>query len=588
MKTFKEFGLNSKIIKSLDDLGFVEPTPVQEKVIPFILEKKKDLIALAQTGTGKTAAFALPILNQIKAGTRDLQAIILCPTRELCLQISQDIKILAKYSKDIAITPVYGGEKIDIQIRALRQGTNIVVGTPGRVHDLIRRKNLKLQNIKWLVLDEADEMLDMGFKDDLDSILKETPSTRQTLLFSATISKSVLAISKNYMKEAEEISVGEKNIGAENVTHEYYTVQARDRFEALKRILDSLPGVYGILFCRTRREAGEIADKLKQSNYDAEALHGEISQSMRTKIMDRFKKKHVRLLVATDVAARGIDVSDLTHVINYNLPDQDEAYTHRTGRTGRAQKSGVAISILTSRDLNRVRALENNIGKKFEHKKIPTGKEVCEKQIDNFIKEIETTDVASVKQSEHFLEIAEKLKKMPKEDLIKLFLASKFNNFMDDYKDARDLNTRTTELKERKPFGASANLKINIGRKNGFDVPGLFSLINSNKKLKGLDIGGITLNQEYTIFSVPKAKADEVIKNLQDASFRGKKISIRTSNEAPKARGPRRDGPSRGPSRGPRGGARGGSRGPRGGSGGGYKGKSAYGARPGRNFKRSK
>ncbi len=310
MTAFKELGLNSEIMKSLDDLGFTEPSPIQEKAIPFILKSENDLIALAQTGTGKTAAFGLPILQKIKANEKAMQAIILCPTRELCIQISRDITKLGKYSKGLSVTAVYGGEKIDFQIKALKRGTNIVVGTPGRVHDLIRRKVLKLQSIKWLVLDEADEMLDMGFKDDLDAILKETPKTRQTLLFSATISKSVRLIAKQYMNDAEEIIVGEQNVGAEKVSHEYYIVGARDRFEALRRILDYLPGVYGILFCRTRRETGEVSDKLKQAGYDTEALHGEISQSMRTKIMDRFKRKQIHLLVATDVAARGIDVND--------------------------------------------------------------------------------------------------------------------------------------------------------------------------------------------------------------------------------------------------------------------------------------
>ena len=546
MTTFKDLNLNPEIMKSLDDLGFVEPWPIQEKAIPFILKSKKDLIALAQTGTGKTAAFGLPILNQIKLGEKDLQAIILCPTRELCLQISEDIKKLAKHSKGIAITAVYGGERIDIQIRSLKRGTNIVVGTPGRVHDLIRRKVLKLQSIKWLVLDEADEMLDMGFKDDLDAILSQTPKTRQTLLFSATMSGSVHSIAKKYMTETQEISIGEKNVGAEKVTHEYYVVQARDRFEALKRVLDYLPGVYGILFCRTRRETQEVADKLKQANYDAEALHGEISQSMRTKIMDRFKRKHIRLLVATDVAARGIDVSDLSHVINYNFPDQDKSYTHRSGRTGRAQKSGVSISIVGSREVGRIKRLESVVGKKFEYKKVPSGEEIYQKQIDNFVKEIEKTDIKKIGNERYFQEIAERLKKINKEDLIKYFITHKFSHLVDVYKNARDLNAETNT----KAFGArrgvgdrdSVSLKINFGKKHGFDIKGFFALINSNKNLKDVEIGKIDLMPEYSIFSVEKKCADKVIQYLRGASFRGKKIDISRSNAKPNYQVKRRGG----------------------------------------------
>ena len=444
---------------------------------------------------------------------------------------SQDLKKLAKHSKNITITPVYGGERIDIQINALRRGTNIVVGTPGRVHDLIRRNVLKLQNIKWLVLDEADEMLDMGFKDDLDAILNETPKTRQTLLFSATISKSVHSIAKQYMNQAEEISLGTKNVGAENVSHEYYVIQARDRFEALKRILDYLPGVYGILFCRTRHETQVVADKLKQANYDTEALHGDIAQNMRTKIMDRFKRKQVRLLVATDVAARGIDVNDLTHVINYNLPDQNESYTHRSGRTGRAQKSGVSISIVSSREVATIRKIENIIGKKFEHKKIPSGEEIVLKQINNFVEEIETADIESMANEKYFQEIIEKLKKINKEDLIKYFVGHKFKYCMDRYKNTRDLNIAAKAPRERRDDSDNVDLKINIGKRDRLDVKSVFSLINSKRSLKGTEIGKITLMAESSILSVEKKRADDVLKYLQGANFRGKSINISRSNQ---------------------------------------------------------
>lgn len=526
MKSFKELGLGQELMKGLLDLKFENPSPIQEKAIEFILSSKKDLIALAQTGTGKTAAFSLPILNQLDPNSKELQTIIICPTRELCLQISQDIKKFTKYTQNISTTAVYGGARIDLQIRDIKKGANIVVGTPGRLCDLVRRKVLKLESIKWLVLDEADEMLDMGFKDDLDAILEQTPATRQTLLFSATMSKSVGNIAKKYMTSAVEISVGEKNSGAENVTHEYYVIQAKDRFEALKRILDFLPGVYGILFCRTRMETQVVADKLKQGGYDAEAMHGDISQGMRTKIMDRFKRKQIKLLVATDVAARGIDVSDLTHVINYNLPDQNEAYTHRTGRTGRAQKSGVAISIIGPRDSRRISELEKIIGKKFEYKKVPNGDGIFRRQIDNFLKELEETECAEVQNEKYFQEITDKLKKVKKEDLIKQFVTYNFKELLNGCRSSRDLNASAQPVRAKRDDSNNINLKINFGKKNRFDVKGLFGLINSNRKLKGVEIGKIELSSEYSIFSVDKKRAEEVVKVLNGSNYRGRKISI--------------------------------------------------------------
>ena len=490
---------------------------------------------MAQTGTGKTAAFSLPILNQIK--NKGLQAIVLCPTRELCLQLTQDIKNFTSEMKDISTVAVYGGEKIDFQIRSLKGNVNIVVGTPGRVHDLIRRQVLKLNSIKWLVLDEADEMLDMGFKADLDAILGETPESRQTLLFSATISHKVQSIAKNYMSEAIEISVGEKNIGASKVSHEYYLVSPRDRFQALRRILDNLPGVYGILFCRTRRETQDIADKLKKAHYDAEPLHGDISQSIRTKIMDRFKQKQIKLLVATDVAARGIDVSDLTHVINYNLPDQSEAYTHRSGRTGRAEKSGVSISILVPRDSRRIRELENTIGKKFELKKVPSGEDICVKQIECLLNEIMQGEVNEA--NEKYLDMAtERLKKVKKEDLIKHLLNEKISHLLEAHKDNYDLNAKPGrdnakpgKERSRKEIDG-VNLKMNLGKNNGLDVKSLFSIINSNRKLKGVELGKISIMGAYTIFSVEKRRASQAVMALNNTRVRGQKLIVSQAGSA--------------------------------------------------------
>lgn len=528
MIQFKDLGLKSDIMTSLNELEFIEPSAVQEKCIPFILKSKKDLIALAQTGTGKTGAFGIPILNQINP-KGDLQAIILCPTRELCIQISQDMKKFAKYSREIDITPVYGGERIDIQIKALKRGTHIVVGTPGRVHDLIRRNVLNLQTIEWLVLDEADEMLDMGFKDDLDAILEQTPKTRQTLLFSATISRSVYAIAKNYMSKAEEISIGENNIGAENVSHEYYVVNIRDRFEALKRILDNLPGVYGILFCRTRIETQDVAEKLKRAGYDAEALHGDISQNIRSKIMDGFKKKKTGLLVATDVAARGIDINNLSHVINYNLPDQMNGYTHRSGRTGRAKQSGIAISIVGPGEVGRIKGLERLLNKKIEYKKVPSVKDIYIKQINNYLEEIEQTDITGDVVEDYFVEIIKKLSKIHKDDLIKLFITHKFRDLIQDHKLDIDINADVKIINSRSENGNNIRLMIELGRKDGFNIKELFGLINSNKNLKGVEIGKISLLHDYSIFSVNKEYADKMLKYLAGASFKGKKIGIRAT-----------------------------------------------------------
>jgi ATP-dependent RNA helicase DeaD len=344
------------------------------------------------------------------------------------------------------------------------------------------------------------------------------------------MSKNIRSIAKKYMNEAEEISAGEKNIGAENVSHEYYVVQSRDRFEALKRVLDSLPGVYGILFCRTRRETQEIADKLKLSNYDTEALHGEITQSMRTKIMDRFKRKQISLLVATDVAARGIDVNDLTHVINYNLPDQNESYTHRSGRTGRARKSGISISLVTPREVRTIEQIENIIGKKFEQKKIPNGEDIYRKQIDSFLEKIENAKIENL-DNKYLLEIIEKLKKINKEDLIKHFVAYEFGNILSDHKNSRDLNTKAITPRPRKDDSDNVDLKINFGKKHGLDVKGVFSLLNSKRNLKGVEVGKINLMPEYSIFSVEKKRADDVLKYLQGTNFRGKKIEINKNNQ---------------------------------------------------------
>ncbi|MDD4149499.1 MAG: DEAD/DEAH box helicase [Bacteroidales bacterium] len=409
MLTFENFDLSTNILSAIKELGYVNPTPIQEKTIPHLLNTNQDLVGLAQTGTGKTAAFGLPILEQIDSRNKFTQCIILSPTRELCMQISKDMMGYAKYLPEIRVTAVYGGASIDNQIRDLKKGSHIIVGTPGRVLDLLKRRILKIDQIKFLVLDEADEMLNMGFKEDMDSILETTPKEKQTLLFSATMPKEIRNIALNYMNNPEEISVGTKNSGADDVEHFYYLVNAKNRYLALKRIADINPDIFGIVFCRTRRETQEVADKLIQDGYNADSLHGDLSQAQRDHVMSRFRSRHLQILVATDVAARGIDVNDLTHIINYNLPDEREIYIHRSGRTGRAGKKGVSVSIVHSKELHKVREIQKVLQKPINKKDVPGGEEICHKQLMNMISKIEQIETID-NQIEDFLpEIYEKL-----------------------------------------------------------------------------------------------------------------------------------------------------------------------------------
>lgn len=537
MKTFKELGLNSHIQKSLEELGYIEATPIQEQAIPFVLENDQDLIGLAQTGTGKTAAFGLPILNKLEKN-KELQAIILCPTRELCLQISREISGFAKYSKDVSIATVYGGERIDLQIRQLRAGANVIVGTPGRVHDLIRRKILKLQTIRFVVLDEADEMLDLGFKEDLDEILADTPKEKRTLLFSATMSPVINNIAKKYMHEPHEISVSKKNIGADKVVHQYYLVKPGQKYEALRRIVDSEPDIYGILFCRTKNETQDIADKLKEDRYSTEALNGDIPQNLRTQIMDRFRQRKIQILVATDVAARGIDVNNLTHVINYNLPDMNELYVHRSGRTGRAQKSGASISILTMRELYKVRQLEQKVGKAFELKSVPSGQEICEKQLLSLVEKMKNI-VVDEKEIAPFMPAVEKtLKGLSREELLARFVSAEFNHFLSFYKNAKDFEAVSagqqfggerkmrSDGKERQPEENFINVRLNIGKNDRLDVKTLFSLINNERELRGADIGKIKMSDTFTIFGIDKIKEGDIARSFKTARFNGRAVEV--------------------------------------------------------------
>ncbi|UTW65652.1 DEAD/DEAH box helicase [bacterium SCSIO 12643] len=555
MSTFQELGLRDEIIEAITELGYQAPTPIQKEAIPQVLTSKTDLIALAQTGTGKTAAFGLPIINQIDVTSTQTQSIILCPTRELCLQISKDLESYSKKIKGLKITAVYGGTSIDPQMRALTKGTQVVVGTPGRVIDLIMRKKLKLQNVQWLVLDEADEMLSMGFKEDLDTILAETPQDKQTLLFSATMPSGIQKITKAYMDHPNTIEVAKRNTGNTDVEHEYYMVSARDRYLALKRLADINPDIYGIVFCRTRRETKEVADKLMQDGYNADSLHGDLSQAQRDYVMNRFRNGMLQILVATDVAARGLDVNELTHVINYNLPDDPEVYVHRSGRTGRAGNKGKSITIIHTREMRRVRELEKMIGFKFAQQKVPTGEAICEIQLMKLIDNVKEIEVNQEQINPFMPAVMEKLGHMEKEDIIKHFVSAEFNRFLDYYKDARDLNDIKSSKSDRdegrksrrdrrdrkergdrlgkqrrsRGSGEFARFFINAGKSNRLNPQRLMGMINEHAPLDGVEIGQIDIQNNFAFFEVDKALADEVVPAFRNKDLDGFKLSVEPS-----------------------------------------------------------
>jgi ATP-dependent RNA helicase DeaD len=528
MITFNDLGLNPMILQALEEIGFETPTPIQTETIPHLINSEKDLVALAQTGTGKTAAFSLPVIHQLDDNESAVQSLILCPTRELAIQIANDIKKFVKYLEGVKVVPVYGGERIDIQIRALKKFPQIVVGTPGRIHDLIRRKVLKVGAIKWLVLDEADEMLNMGFKEELDAILENTPETKQVLLFSATMNSAVRRIASNYMKKPDDITVGNKNSGADNVKHFYYVTHEKDRYQTLRRIADVNPNIHGIVFCRTRRETQLVADKLIQDHYSAEAIHGEITQTQRTHVMNRFKEKKTQILVATDVAARGIDVAGLTHVINYNLPDKLESYVHRSGRTGRANNSGVSLVIVNMREKYKVRQLENKVGKKFEQSRIPTGEDICERQLFSLVDKIRDVEVNEAQIGKYLSLITKKFEDMDREQLIKKFVSEEFNRFLGHYQNAVDLNTRVGSERSSKS-GSSilfSRFHIHVGREQGMDVKDLLKFINDAPGLKGVEIGYINIERGFTKFEVDDRLKNKVMKAFDGIEMDGKDANI--------------------------------------------------------------
>jgi len=547
MSTFLELGLKEPINKALTDLGYEKPTVIQEKAIPQIISSLDDLKAFAQTGTGKTAAFSLPILQLADENNKNTQAIILSPTRELAVQIGNNIKEFSKYIPNIKVVTVYGGANIEEQIRALKKGAQIVVGTPGRTVDLINRRALKLGNIEWLVLDEADEMLNMGFKDELDKVLEATPETKQTLLFSATFPREVEAIAKNYMTKPVEISSGQKNTGSDNVSHEYYLVSERTRYPALKRIADLNPDIYAIIFCRTRRETQEVADHLIKDGYNADALHGELSQAQRDSVMGKFRTKNIQILVATDVAARGLDVTNLTHVINHKLPDQIENYTHRSGRTGRAGKTGISIALVSNKEKGRIGAIERIIKKKFVHSKVPSGKEICQNQLMHLIDKVKGIEVKE-SEIENFLpSIYEKLEGLSREELIQKFVSLEFNSFLSYYENAQDLNDLSSKDNRRNGRGTNENMTrffINIGRKDSLNPAKLIGLINDQDITPNIEIGAIDILDTFSFFEIDKKFQEQTLscfaKNQPEFSGRGVNIEITKKERGGKRRGGKR------------------------------------------------
>ena len=531
MSTFLELGLKEPINKALTDLGYEKPTVIQEKAIPQIITSTDDLKAFAQTGTGKTAAFSLPILELADDTKKNTQAIILSPTRELAVQIGNNIKEFAKYMPNIKVVTVYGGANIEEQIRGLKRGAQIVVGTPGRTVDLINRRALKLGNIEWLVLDEADEMLNMGFKDELDKVLDATPETKQTLLFSATFPREVEAIAKNYMTKPVEITSGQKNTGSDDVSHEYYLVTERTRYQALKRIADLNPNIFAIIFCRTRRETQEVADNLIKDGYNADALHGELSQAQRDSVMGKFRKKTVQILVATDVAARGLDVNSLTHVINHKLPDQIENYTHRSGRTGRAGKTGISIALVSNKEKSRIGAIERIIKKKFVQGKVPSGKEICQNQLMHLIDKVNAIEVKQSEIEDFLPSIYEKLEGLSREELIQKFVSLEFNSFLSYYENARDLNDLSSKDTGRNGRGSNENMTrffINIGRKDSLNPARLIGLINDQKITDNIEIGAIDILDTFSFFEIDKKFEEQTLNSFSEnqPEFSGRGVNI--------------------------------------------------------------
>lgn len=539
--TFEELGVNEPLRRAIEELGFEAPMPVQEKVIPHLLGQEGDVVALAQTGTGKTAAFGLPVLQRIDVDRHVPQALVLSPTRELCLQIASDLADFSKYMPGLKVLPVYGGSSIQSQIRSLREGVQIIVATPGRLIDLIDRGVVKLDDVHTVILDEADEMLNMGFVDSINQILEHVPQERKMLMFSATMPKEIAKIANRFMHDPVEFVIGTRNEGAANVRHIYYMVNARDKYLALKRIADNSPNIYAIIFCRTRRDTQEVAENLIRDGYNADALHGDLSQQQRDIVMKKFRDRVISLLVATDVAARGLDVDDLTHVINYGLPEDTAVYTHRSGRTGRAGKTGVSIAIIHSREKGKLREIERIIGKTFERKEVPTPDHIIEKQLFWLADRLERVEVNDEEIARFLPGVIKKLGWLSNEDLVKRVLSLEFNRLLEYYKDApqidfidekprkekkhRDDEPATKEEKDRRTASKGMErIYISVGKRDGFYAGNLIEMLNRLVPGKRVDVGRIDLMPGYSLFDVKKSDAKRVVANLEGADFMGKRI----------------------------------------------------------------
>ncbi len=550
MTTFTDIGINDELLQAVTAQGFKEPTPVQAKVIPLMLEQEVDIVSLAQTGTGKTAAFGLPLIQLTDPKKKQTQGLILCPTRELCMQVSRDLENFSRFTKGLRVLAIYGGASIEQQMRQLRKGIQIIVATPGRLRDLIKRGKVDISAVRYAVFDEADEMLQMGFQDELNAILAETPEDKNTLLFSATMSKEVANIANRYMTDPVEITMGRKNSGAENVTHQYYLINGRDRYPALKRIVDNNPDNYSIIFCRTRRDTQEVADKLIQDGYRADSLHGELSQAQRDLVMQKFRKKRLQLLVATDVAARGLDVNDLTHVINYSLPDDIAAYTHRSGRTGRAGSSGTSIALVDMRERHRIKHIERNINKKFEKSLLPTGKEVCTTQLHSLMEVISSTEVNHDQIDPLYADIENQLAHLDREELIKKFISLEFNRFLQYYKDAPDLNQQVTGKnakglqragRKNQQGKAFTRFHLNVGRRNGVLPENLISMINAAPGGGRIKVGKIEIMRNTATIEGDSRFVPQILGAFQHFKVNGKIVTAKVLQPRPGGGGRGRD-----------------------------------------------
>ncbi|MBC2714226.1 MAG: DEAD/DEAH box helicase [Desulfobacteraceae bacterium] len=566
--SFENLGLTDHILKAVRKMGFADPTLIQEKVIPEIINGDRDLVGLAQTGTGKTAAFGLPMIQLINFNAPHTQGVVICPTRELCIQISGDFKEFSRYIKGAKIVSVYGGASIENQIRQIKKGAHVIVATPGRLLDLIKRKVVKISNVSFVVLDEADEMLNMGFQEDLDAILSKTPDDKRTWLFSATMPKAVVKIAASYMNDYVEITAGKRNSVAQNIAHTNYVVLEKDRYPALKRIIDYYPDIYGLIFCRTRNETRQVSEKLMKDGYNAEALHGELSQAQRDNVMQKFRSKSIQLLVATDVAARGLDVDDISHVINYNFPDEAEIYTHRSGRTARAGKSGISIVLMNTRERRRLAEVERRAGIRFNYAKVPTGSAICEKQLYAMVSKLVTVDINHEDVGKFLAPVYETLAELPKEELIQRFISIEFNRFLDYYKGAKDINISSKPTSKpgakkkigekrfskdkngsfkdngrrknygprkengsrkdngRRKNGDTRSFFINVGQLDNIQKGAIARLLCDHSGISNAQIGKIEILREFSFFEIDTHVADTVLKSMKHAKLDGRDVMV--------------------------------------------------------------